>query len=140
MPMSKHMQRVYDIAVEMDKNLSAYDFPSKAVAVYHDDGTNYWFENAFAMIYYDKDHNEQGCHPGHWLMVFTEHHGIHVFHLDELERGFSVWEKGEIPKHPDFPPYQWKCELCGHEMIEPVQYKEGPVCPMCEEFRLKLSW
>lgn len=140
------IQRVYDIAVEMEKKFTAHDFKSgSAVRVYHDDGTDYWFENAFAQIYYDKDHGDEGMadHPGEWLMVFTEHHGTHVFHLDELKRGWSIWQKQEIPKHIDYPPFQWMCEICEYEMIEPTQFAEGPGCPMCgvaadgEDFKIK---
>lgn len=146
MPMGVPMQRVFDVAAEIAKTHTAYDFkPGSAVRVYHDDGTDYWFENAFAVIYYDKDHgNEGGCsQPGHWLMVFTEHHGHHVFHLDDLERGYSVWERGEVPKHPNYPPYQWECEACEHQMIEPQvlldveNHIKNFVCPTCGKSKLK---
>ena len=131
--MGKPMQRIYDVAVEMGKKHTAHDFKHRsAVAVRHDDGTDYWFKNAFAIIYYDKDHGDEGMtmYPGEWLMVFTEHHGIHVFHFDELEN-WAAWERSSIGKHPDYPDYQWVCETCGGKMIEPAQYEEGPGCSRC---------
>lgn len=135
MPMGVPMQRVYDVATEMSKKYLATDFSSDcAVQVHHEDQTKYWFVNAFAMIYYDKDHGDEGAceFPGEWLMVFTEHHDHHVFHLDEIE-SWSPWKQQEFQKHPDYPPYNFRCLNCNNEMIELTQFFEGSGCPSCGE-------
>lgn len=81
--MSVNMQKVYDIAKSVDSKLTATMF-SGYVAVHHDDGSHFFFKNAFATRYIIKF---DGQIPGdvkkikkeNWIVVFTEHHGFHVF-------------------------------------------------------------
>lgn len=46
--------------------------PSNAVEVVHEDGSRLFFQSAF-MIYKD-----------HYFFVFTEHHGSHYYHEDDV--------------------------------------------------------
>lgn len=85
--MSVEMQRVYDRAAEYDKSfLSTNDRYRNVVMIVHEEGTILWYRNAFVMKYYDEKHGDWGAseNPGQWIMVFTEHHGFHVYPIDDL--------------------------------------------------------
>jgi hypothetical protein len=43
------------------------------VSLIHEDGSTLYFDSAFLM-----------CVDKVWLAVFTEHHGTHVYHIDDL--------------------------------------------------------
>lgn len=125
--MSPDMQRMYEIAREMDKSYTA-DMFHDSVRIHHEDGTDYFFDNAFAMIYFDKEHGDGGAclRPGEYLFVFAEHHGIHVFSLDEISR-FHQYKEMPIPNHPDHPGRNYICETCSSQHVE-LRVK----CPDCD--------
>lgn len=108
--MSVEMQRVYDVAAEIDKDLKATD-PRFRHSVYliHEEGTTLFFENAFIVRYYDRLHRDWGdcSFQGEWAMVFTEHHGFHVYPLDDLV-SWNQFKKVEIEEHPTYTQYQSK--------------------------------
>jgi hypothetical protein len=58
-------------AEEIDKKLTAYDFGNGVVLVEHDDGSRFFLTHA---ILFKEDN---------WWIVFTEHHGIHIFHDED---------------------------------------------------------
>lgn len=81
--MSVNMQKVYDIAKSVDSKLTATMF-SGYVAVHHDDGSHFFFKNAFAARYTTKvdspaPNGVKTKEKENWIVVFTEHHGFHVF-------------------------------------------------------------
>ena len=62
-------------ALELDKQLRADDSRfSGSVLLAHQDGSIMFWEYAFC-----ERHDE-------WWFVFTEHHGNHVYHHEDLER------------------------------------------------------
>lgn len=71
-------------AQEIDDKLTAYDFQhGSRVYVKHEDGTELDFNSAFLQ----KDDE--------WVYIFTEHHGFHVYHLEDLEKCMSYQEPQE---------------------------------------------
>lgn len=79
--MSKQMQRVWDEkVVPMEETLTAYDFSGmKMVEIRHEDGSIMYFYSAFAHM----------VEPN-YIVVFTEHNGTHLFHIEDLE-GVREW-------------------------------------------------
>jgi len=70
---SIHLQQALDRAKIFDKGLTAYDFTwGNHVLVVHDDGTRLDFNFAFYMKEND------------WYYIFTEHHGCHVYHEEDV--------------------------------------------------------
>jgi hypothetical protein len=67
------LQKIREIAQEIDKNLLASD-PRFSYVVYlsHEDGSFFHYENAFIM----------NCEE--YLIIFTEHHNFHIFVRDEV--------------------------------------------------------
>lgn len=67
--------KVANAMVDAYENLLRADDPrfSRKVSLIHEDGCTMYFDSAFLM-YVDKV----------WLAVFTEHHGAHVYHIDDL--------------------------------------------------------
>lgn len=136
MPMGTTMQRIYKIAEEIDKNLSAYDFPY-VVVVRHEDGSHFVWDDAFAMIYFDPEHldNENGNaveRPGEYLMIFTEHHMFHVYHLSEIVTWAEYQRVVGEKFHSGHPRDRYICRSCGDTFVEA---KPGPSCPnrCCED-------
>lgn len=85
--MSVDMKRVHAVAEMLDKNLRADDPRLQhCVLILHEEGTTLFFRNAFFKRYHDGEHGNWGDseHPGEWIMVFTEHHGFHVYPVDDL--------------------------------------------------------
>jgi hypothetical protein len=77
MSISTQMERVYEYAVEKDSTLNALSFtPSKGVAASHEDGSSFTFRSAFA--------EKARCGDEVYIIVYTEHHGLHVFPESEL--------------------------------------------------------
>jgi hypothetical protein len=145
--MSVEMQRAWEVAKQIDNELKSNDPRLRhCVQIEHDDGTRLFFDNAFIMRYYDKNHGDWGTcnHPGEWIFVFTEHHGFHVYPIDELFRYRQYQLVSQVEKHPDFPEDEWICDLCGYEFIEP-KYPSVRIgdkaehCPSCglDEVRRK---
>lgn len=143
--MSIAMRRVWEVAKKMDESLLATNpgFQNK-VLVRHEEGTTLFYENAFAMRYYDKDgvkHCWGNKHPNEWLLVFTEHHGFHVYPLDDLD-DWRQFAHSKITNHADYPEPSWECENCHHEFIEPVsadgmQKTTNLCCPLCDSPKFK---
>ena len=62
---------------EVDKNLLATDERlSRVVSVLHKDGSRLFFKNAFCLRWHK--------YPL-WLCIFTEHHGLHIYHEEDLD-------------------------------------------------------
>lgn len=136
MPMGTTMQRIYKIAEQIDNGLTAYDFPY-VVVVRHEDGSHFVWDDAFAMIYFDSEHtdNDSGNaveRPGEWLMVFTEHHLFHVYHLSEIVSWAEYQRVQGAKLHSDHPGDRYICRSCGDTFPE---VKPGPSCPnhYCED-------
>lgn len=84
------LKRVYALAEKYDKELLATDSRfQKSVHIIHEDGSIFDFNNAFLRKY--KDFN------GSWIIVFSEHHGIHIFCVSDL----SAWEQYSIDEIED---------------------------------------
>ena len=80
--MSVEMVRMTAKAKELEEDYFKREFETrKNVVVVHEEGTVLFFRYAFAVLYYDEDHENWGAAelPGQWLFVYTEHHGIHVY-------------------------------------------------------------
>jgi hypothetical protein len=128
--MSVEMKRVHAVAEELSKTRrSAWH----CVMILHEEGTTLFFRNAYLVRYHDPQHGDWGAseHPGEWIMVFTEHHGFHVYPVDDLswfqelqfvnsERFFATLEDllEYKTKHPEYPyneehPY---CH-CGEDIV-----------------------
>ena len=75
------------------------------VIVQHEEGTTLSFRYAFATLYYDEEEgvmNHGRCeYPGEYLLVFTEHHGIHDYALDDLY-GWWMLEEQHFPMTPKY--------------------------------------
>ena len=79
------------VAKKIAKNLTAMDTRfNGSVIVRHEDGSVFIFENAFAQYYNGKGHkltHKDGTLQyidAAWLFVFTEHHGNHIYSIDDL--------------------------------------------------------
>ena len=74
---SGEMRKVEELAKAYDKTLRADDRRfAGAVKLVDEDGSVVFYEYAFLLSYRSK--------PGTWIMVFTEHHGFHVFDENSL--------------------------------------------------------
>jgi hypothetical protein len=87
--MSPAMHRAYEVAKQYDQTLLASDPRFNfCVRILHEEGTSYWFVNAFLMQWDDAsvvhDPKNAAERQGEWLMVFTEHQSFHVFAFDDL--------------------------------------------------------
>lgn len=72
------MRGAYEKAKQIDAGLTAYDFEWGArVYIKHEDGTELDFNYAFV-----RKEDE-------WVFIFTEHHGFHVYHMEDLEKCVS---------------------------------------------------
>ena len=97
MVMSKTMQKVHDLALNYDNKLKADDERFQhSVQILHEEGTTYFFHNAFMMNYVEKKAN--------YIVVFTEHQGFHVFAEDELS-GYGEFIRiyKKLEKLPNVP-------------------------------------
>jgi hypothetical protein len=141
--MSVEMTRVLAVAQELFSKVDAND-PRWVYSVFlrHEEGTTLHYRYAFAIRYFDPEHGDWGactC-PGEWLMICTEHHGIHVYPLDDLQ-GWTQYVEVPIEKHPDFPEDRFICQDCEGTFIVPLKGKDGGrlyhYCPWCgnEEVR-----
>jgi len=67
------LKKIREKAEEYDKKLLATD-PRfrRAVTIQHEDGSILYFNHAFLARIDD------------WVACFTEHHGVHVYHSDDL--------------------------------------------------------
>ena len=73
MAMSVPMRRVHELAKNYDETLRADDPRFNfCVRILHEEGSTFWFENAFLMKH------------GEFVIVFSEHQGFHVFAVEDL--------------------------------------------------------
>jgi hypothetical protein len=79
------LKKIRAKAEEYDKSLTASD-PRflRDVTIIHTDATITHYRNAFLMIVKDDKDTRWS-----WVVCFTEHHGLHIEHSDEL---YSYWE------------------------------------------------
>lgn len=71
-----------DLAASFDKKLLATDPRfNRTTIVQHEDGSHFLFMNAFACKH-SVDHPTLGRQ--YFIVVFTEHHGTHVYDADEV--------------------------------------------------------
>jgi hypothetical protein len=56
-----------------------------------------------AVLFYDEQHGNWGDsdHPGQWLLVFTEHHGMHIYPVDDLY-GYEMLGEMRITRHSTY--------------------------------------
>lgn len=73
------LSKVYKRAKEYNAQLQADD-PRfrRSVLLLHKEGTTLFFQRAFRMTAGDQ-----------YLVIFTEHHGFHVYHCDEVTKLFQ---------------------------------------------------
>lgn len=72
------LKQVKKIVDEYDAKLLATDKRfRKAVHVSHEEGTTLYFKNAFLM--------KMTVNKDVWIIIFTEHHGSHIYHVDDLD-------------------------------------------------------
>lgn len=76
------LKKIREKAEEYDKTLLATD-PRfrRTVIMHHEDGSYLQYDNAFLM----RAERE-------WIVCFTEHHGVHVYHADDLF-AYSEYER-----------------------------------------------
>lgn len=95
---SIELQRIRRIAENYDKKLLASDKRfSNHVHIIHQDGSILSFNYAFCVQYYDQTHGDWGATEKHligkWLIIFTEHHGVHIYALSDL---YAWWMLKEV--------------------------------------------
>ena len=104
---STDMQRVEGVMNDLEREFYDRGFRyEKFVYVVDEDGSVFMFRDAFAVLYYDEEtgrHEEDGGgdFPGEFFFVYTEHHGNHCYHLDDLW-GHFVLKPEEAPEHPSY--------------------------------------
>ena len=73
------MQRARKVAKRYDEEIKATDLRfNHVVRITHEEGTTYWFENAFLVTWKDSKTTHE------WVIAITEHQGYHVFNKEEL--------------------------------------------------------
>ena len=76
-------QEALEVAEKYNKTLLATDPRfNRTTIIQHEDGSHFLFMNAFACSYQAKPHPTLG--EQNFILVFTEHHGIHVYDKDEV--------------------------------------------------------
>jgi hypothetical protein len=108
-------KEVVKLAETADLGLTASMFgPSNLVFIIHEEGTTLTFRNAFIKEFKD------------YLMIFTEHHGTHVYHRGDLSHwGQYIQKEDETLKNTG---YMDTCEFCGKEAkTEDLIYDLHPV-------------
>ena len=80
------LRKIREKAEAYDKNLLATD-PRfrRSVVIAHEDGTHLQFESAFLLRI-----------ESVWIACFTEHHGVHVYHVEDLAN-YSEFERRYVP-------------------------------------------
>jgi hypothetical protein len=81
-------EKAHDLAIEIDKKLSLYDFIVKKqcriISIKHGDGSYLEFHSAC----FRKLNKE-------WMAVFTEHHGTHIYHYEDVKDIEEWFGKGK---------------------------------------------
>jgi len=65
-------QEAKDFAAKNNDKLIVKDFIEHSVYMKHSDGSTFKFTNAFGMI------------KNEWFFIFTEHHGYHIYGIEDL--------------------------------------------------------
>ena len=102
------------VAKERDKQLTTRDFkPGEAVILHHEEGTQLFYRSAFLERWKD------------WVLVFTEHHGFHVYHRSDLSYHAHVTE---LPiKRLMGSGHLDHCSECGEEKsVDDLSYQSHP--------------
>lgn len=91
---SVDLKKIRKFVEQYDAKLLATDKRfRKAVHVIHEEGTTMFFENAFLMKKTVKIPPEKlsriGPDEDIWIIIFTEHHGFHIYHKDDLSSYFE---------------------------------------------------
>ena len=78
-------------AEQRDKKLTGYDF-KHSVLIKHGDGSVLFFNYAFL-------EEKEG-----WIFVFTEHHGPHIYHKEDLDgiKQYKHFKKASIQLSPPY--------------------------------------
>ncbi|NIQ15816.1 MAG: hypothetical protein GTO02_15895, partial [Candidatus Dadabacteria bacterium] len=102
------------VQVAKETELSAYDFdPYSLVEIVHEEGTILHYKSAFIKEWKD------------YILVFTEHHGTHVYHKSDLH-DYATYIRKE-PEKLEFTGYVDKCEFCEKEFkVENLEYAHHP--------------
>src|SRR6185295_17166129 len=81
--------------------------------IVHEEGTILHYKPAFTKEWKD------------WVFVFTEHHGIHVYHKSDLNSyGTYIMQDNEKLKDTG---YKDECEFCKNELkVEDLNYGHHP--------------
>ncbi len=109
-----HYKEVEELARTVDMKISAYDFgPSSLVFVLHEEGTTLTFRSAFIKEFKD------------YIIIFTEHHGTHVYHRGDLSHWGQYTQKADEKLLNT--GYKDTCEFCGKEAnVEDLIYDHHP--------------
>lgn len=93
-----YFEEVRQLALEYDKTLDAFDRRfNGCVFVQHQDGTQIFYNSAFAVQYRGPD-GKVDC-----VVVFTEHNGVQVFAKDDLN-DFGQFEERTAVEYHSFGP------------------------------------
>jgi hypothetical protein len=107
-------KEVVELANSTDAKLTAYEFhPTDLVFIIHEEGTTLTFRSAFLREWKD------------WVIIFTEHHGTHVYSKGDLSYWghYSEKEKEKL-KGTGFID---ACEFCGKTgYVEDLIYGLNP--------------
>lgn len=95
-------REVEELARKVDSKLLAYDFGSGDIAfIIHEEGSTLLFQNAFVREFKD------------YIIIFTEHHGTHVYHRGNLSHWGQYAKKDNAAIRDT--GYKDTCEFCGKE-------------------------
>lgn len=91
---STFLRDVRKVAEAYDKKLRAND-PRfrRQVHIIHEDGSVTNYDSAFLMKIADKHVTMQTSDYSYWIVCFTEHHGLHINHSDDL---LLYWESQKL--------------------------------------------
>lgn len=103
-----------NVAKEADKTLLTQDFnPYGLVEIIHEEGTILNFKNAFLKEWKN------------YVIVFTEHHGTHVYHKSDLY-SYGYYIRQEIGKLKN-SGHNDTCNFCNKEFkVEDLEYGHHP--------------
>jgi len=88
------LKKIRKIAESYDKKLLAND-PRfrREVSIIHEDGSINHYDSAFLMKIADNHISQLTTKESYWIICFTEHHGLHIEHSDDL---LLYWESKKL--------------------------------------------
>lgn len=136
--MNRYLKEARERAAEFQSELRSDDPRFQgALAVRHEDGSFLFFENAFFAISPGPGAVSVGGRTmeySDWCIIFTEHHGFHVYSWDEVR----VWSLAEANPHMMNGEHGSVSKIlpfddseCKHQEIVPL--KENPNIGACTE-------